>query len=253
MPFIEATEGEPHSLLLIEGDALKRTSMLKSLAVELPGWKLIGAPSVKELDALAEPSAELVLFDVGCADTSDPAVQNEIALLRARYLEARLVIVCSADGDRCILGALRSGARAVFTTSTSIEMAIAGLRLVLAGGIYLPPSEPNCQQEEIRNPFELDDQGSAETVRPCTSELIGARRFAEGRSPFTAREADVLKELVQGRSNKIIAAQLGMSENTVKMHIQHIMRKLKVTNRTEAVVSWSRASQRSTSSMQMAS
>jgi DNA-binding NarL/FixJ family response regulator len=136
-------------------------------------------------------------------------------------------------------------------------MAIAGLRLVLAGGIYVPPSEPNSQQQDHPKIFQVDDQHATESARPCTGELIAARHLAapdsaESRSRFTSREADVLRELVRGRSNKIIAAELGVSENTVKMHIQHIMRKLKVTNRTEAVISWNRASQRSPVGIQIA-
>jgi DNA-binding NarL/FixJ family response regulator len=56
------------------------------------------------------------------------------------------------------------------------------------------------------------------------------------RVTFTTREADVLALLQKGHSNKWIADHLKLSENTVKVHIQHIMRKLHATNRTEAVI-----------------
>ena len=56
---------------------------------------------------------------------------------------------------------------------------------------------------------------------------------------FTPREQQVLAELEHGLPNKLIAAKLNLSENTVKMHIQHIMRKCSARNRTEAVLRWS--------------
>jgi DNA-binding NarL/FixJ family response regulator len=56
---------------------------------------------------------------------------------------------------------------------------------------------------------------------------------------FTPREQHVFAELELGLPNKLIAAKLNLSENTVKMHIQHIMRKCSASNRTEAVLRWS--------------
>jgi DNA-binding NarL/FixJ family response regulator len=55
---------------------------------------------------------------------------------------------------------------------------------------------------------------------------------------LTPREQQVLAELELGLPNKLIAAKLGLSESTVKMHIQHIMRKCAAHNRTEAVLRW---------------
>jgi DNA-binding NarL/FixJ family response regulator len=231
---------EQHSLLLIERDALKRTCLLKSLAGELAGWRVVGVASSKQADAAELSRVALVLFDIEGPDACDSAVQNEIALVRARYTDASLVIICSAEGDGCILGAFRCGARGVFTASTTVETAIEGVRLVLAGGVYVPPSETKHPQCDVES-FDLRNGGIQGFDQVRMRRWIEAAGSTETSPPFTARENDVLKELGQGRSNKIIAAHLGMSENTVKMHIQHIMRKLKVTNRTEAVVLWSRA------------
>ena len=55
---------------------------------------------------------------------------------------------------------------------------------------------------------------------------------------LTQREESVVEELQLGRPNKVIAVNLGLSENTVKMHVQHIMRKLGARTRTEAVFIW---------------
>ena len=71
-------------------------------------------------------------------------------------------------------------------------------------------------------------------------ELNGARKDATAKilAEFTPREQHVLAELELGLPNKLIAAKLNLSENTVKMHIQHIMRKFSAHNRTEAVLRW---------------
>jgi DNA-binding NarL/FixJ family response regulator len=67
----------------------------------------------------------------------------------------------------------------------------------------------------------------------------GARTTAgKNIADFTPREQQVLAELELGLPNKLIAARLNLSENTVKMHIQHIMRKCDARNRTEAVLRW---------------
>jgi DNA-binding NarL/FixJ family response regulator len=58
----------------------------------------------------------------------------------------------------------------------------------------------------------------------------------EGADGFTPRQLEVLRLLRQGKPNKIIAYELDVEESTVKVHVRHIMRKLKATNRTHAVV-----------------
>ena len=80
---------------------------------------------------------------------------------------------------------------------------------------------------------------------PCVRGLLptyptwdGGRAAHKNGSNYTPREQQVLAELELGLPNKLIAARLNLSENTVKMHIQHIMRKCDARNRTEAVLRW---------------
>ena len=63
-----------------------------------------------------------------------------------------------------------------------------------------------------------------------------AEQEQSGASDFTPRQADVLKLLLQGKSNKVIARELDMQECTVKVHVRQIMKKLNAANRTEAVI-----------------
>jgi DNA-binding NarL/FixJ family response regulator len=85
----------------------------------------------------------------------------------------------------------------------------------------------------------MSQAGSAEPSRVC--ELMRAAKddTHETKVDLTPREKHVLAQLKLGLPNKVIAARLNLSENTVKMHIQHIMRKCRARNRTEAVLRWS--------------
>ncbi len=119
-----------------------------------------------------------------------------------------------------------------------MELAIAGLRLVLAGGVYRPL--PVMRQEEDSSPKTISaDTGAPEL--PAIHEGSRATRIVPEKTmiDLTPREQQVLAALKLGLPNKLIAVKLNLSENTVKMHIQHIMRKCSAHNRTEAVLRWS--------------
>src|SRR6202008_2062655 len=102
------------------------------------------------------------------------------------------------------------------------------------GGVYRPL--PAARQDVM--PYLAY---SASPELPANHDTNGVKQDAAGKtvSDFTPRERHVLAELQLGLPNKLIAAKLNLSENTVKMHIQHIMRKCSASNRTEAVLRWS--------------
>jgi len=122
--------------------------------------------------------------------------------------------------------ALVMGIRGYFTTSLPIGIALAGMRLVLAGGIfYQQPLDTPLNGSAIR--------GSPQEEKRHVADGGGTDYLSV--AAFTPREADVLVQLQCGHPNKVIAGKLNLSGNTVKMHLQHIMRKLQVQNRTEVV------------------
>jgi DNA-binding NarL/FixJ family response regulator len=142
------------------------------------------------------------------------------------------------DDEATASAAMQRGVRGFFPTSIPVEVAIAGLRLVLAGGVYRPL--PIMGQ---------NDAPCLKTISACTDahELSGihqengATAILPERAmiDLTPREQNVLAALELGLPNKLIAVKLNLSENTVKMHIQHILRKCSAHNRTEAVLRWS--------------
>lgn len=156
------------------------------------------------LDALeAAGKPELVLFDLAL-----PGVHHLEAfeLLKTRAESAPLVAVSADERPRMIAELLRAGARGYIPKSTSAEIMLSALRLVLAGGIYVP-------------------------------EAALADPAVEERHAFTPRELDVLELLVRGHANKEMANQLGMAESTVRVHVTSIMRRLGVSSRVVVATS----------------
>ena len=132
-----------------------------------------------------------------------------------RLLEiAPVVVLCGADSIESILAAFEIGARGYIpTTSTTLKLAVEIMHLVKAGGTFVPPSS-------------LSARGVSRQGRNRSATII---------QQFTERQLAVLGHLKQGKTNKIIAHELKMSESTVKVHIRKIMQKLNATNRTEVV------------------
>jgi DNA-binding NarL/FixJ family response regulator len=101
------------------------------------------------------------------------------------------------------------------------------LRLVLSGGVYLPPIALTTRDDPLPvAPRVADDAAGAHT----TARELG----------LTARQAQVLALILQGKPNKVICRELGLAEGTVKIHVAAILRALNVSTRTQAVIEASR-------------
>ena len=151
----------------------------------------------------AEHRPDLVLMDLRLPTMSGVEAIRQI---RVRAPEARFVVLTTYEGDEDIFQALEAGARGYLIKGMPHEALIDALRKVHAGGRFLPP--------------------------PVTRAL--ATRHPE--CELSPREREVLQLLVAGRSNREIAADLGIKEATVKTHVSVILLRLDVTDRTQAVV-----------------
>lgn len=119
-----------------------------------------------------------------------------------------------------MLEAVRLGAAGFIPKTSSSKVMLSALRLVMSGGVYLPPA--------------LIDENSV-----STRDAPGADMSLDA-TPLTPRQREVLALLGQGKSNKEIARTLNLSEGTVKLHVTAILKALNVSNRTGAVVAASR-------------
>jgi DNA-binding NarL/FixJ family response regulator len=146
-----------------------------------------------------------------------------LAELGERY-PATSVVVLSAQQDRgSVVKALDLGALGFIPKSAQREVMLAALELVFAGGVYIPPEILSRQEPVLPH---------SAPQPPATGSSLGSPRDLG----LTERQLEVLALMMQGKSNKGIARVLDMAETTVKNHITTILRVLRVTNRTEAVV-----------------
>jgi DNA-binding NarL/FixJ family response regulator len=120
------------------------------------------------------------------------------------------VIADSEDTDE-VLAAFALGVQAYIPTSVTFDVMTEAIKLGIAGGTYYP----TC------------------ILSACAN---GRETKQDSAYPLTRRELAVLDAVRQGRPNKIIAQELGISESTIKVHVHRIMKKLKVQNRTQAAM-----------------
>jgi DNA-binding NarL/FixJ family response regulator len=166
---------------------------------------------------------------------TDASIEDSLTLIAESFPNAYVALLSNRDDEATASIAMQRGVRGFFPISIPVEVAIAGLRLVLAGGVY--------------RPLPIVEAPGLKTTSPCARvhELSGIHEGKDATrilpektiADLTPREQQVLAALELGLPNKLIAAKLNLSENTVKMHIQHIMRKCSASNRTEAVLRWS--------------
>ena len=168
----------------------------------------------------------LVLLDIGLPDMS--GIQT-IGLLRDAYPDIPIVALSSSEDKATVLSALDGGAMGFVPKSASSSILAGALRLILAHGIYLPPSV-----------FIGDRRSAAPRSAPALTSRNGTQPQLVSRTPedlgLTPRQADVLFRVLQGKPAKVISRELSLSPSTVKTHTSAVLRALNVTTRTQAVI-----------------
>lgn len=197
-------------LLIADDHALTREGLRLLLRQLDDDVRVHEAASYDELSALLteHPDADLAIVDL---HMPDPEGKGSLAALRSQHPTAPVVVLSGSEDAQDMRRALGVGAMGFLPKSAPPAVLLNALRLVLSGGIYVPPA---LLAQGVATP--ADAAGSAVTLTP--------------------RQRGVLEQLVLGRSNKEIARTLGMSEATVKVHLGAIFRALNVTSRTQAVL-----------------
>jgi DNA-binding NarL/FixJ family response regulator len=203
--------------LVVDDHALIREA-LRGVLVELQRDAVVlEAGTCGEAMALIEQHADLslMLLDLKLPDRDGFDVMAELRESRP----ALSVVMLSAFNDRDnVIKALDGGALGFIPKTGSRDVLVSALRLVLAGGVYIPPDILN------RAPV-VAEPGQTAARRPSPAEL-----------GLTGRQVDVLTLMMQGKSNKLICRALDLAEPTVKNHVSAILKALNVSNRTEAVL-----------------
>ena len=152
---------------------------------------------------------DLVLTDLMFDGLGGPI---DLKALCEAYHDTTVVVMSVKDRASDVRNAIQLGASGYIPKSASADVMINALRLVLAGGVYLPPTLLDAPS------------GAQRPHRGDQSEVL------------TPRQKEVLALLAEGKSNKAIATELGLSPGTVKVHMTRIFKSLGVSNRTEAVI-----------------
>jgi DNA-binding NarL/FixJ family response regulator len=196
-------------------DALSR--VLKGLGSDLIVLEAADPKSAFQIIESA-PDLDLVLLDLAL-----PGMHGMTALQRLREKHPAIsVVVISASAERdSVQRALDCGALGFIPKSSSNEVLKGALRLVLAGGIYVPP--------------EMIGRGPAAALSSDES-ASGRATTLPTDIGLTERQAQILALMMKGESNKLIGRELGMAESTVKNQITVVLKALSVTSRTQAVL-----------------
>lgn len=201
------------------------TAMMAAIESEFPWLSVKTASDLQSAAAAFDGSVQLVLADIAFA----PALHRHWAALTRFHRNVGLAFMGS--DDEIALGDLEARdseiIHGIVPFNVNLDVFLSALRIILRGGRYFPPTS------RLRKRVPLDK------AKDLSETEVGAQNA--GNSPtrmidrLTKREKEILARIAMGNQNKIIAAALGLSEHTVKIHIHNIITKLGVHNRTEVV------------------
>lgn len=206
-------------LMVIDDHTLFRDGLKHVLYQLEDNVQILDAPTCTHALAIAagEDDLDMVLLDLGLPDMDG---FDALRLLHLRFPILPIVVLSASEEQSDAQKSLAEGALGYIPKSSSGQVMLSALRLVFAGGVYLPPF--------------LSHFGMASSVVSVTDH--NASKSNTSSQGLTERQLNVLALLRQGKSNKQIARELGLTEGTVKVHLAAIYKVLNVTNRTEAVI-----------------
>ena len=193
------SSGRPH-IAVIEKNALIRECVARCLAQAL-GHDVVFCSSIEDWLQIRNDGQTSLL--IVCTWHGEGLYV--LPHLSKTAMAQRTIVMSNIEDIELIRQALEQGVRGYIPVSLPLEVAIEAIRLVEAGGVYVPASS-----------------------------LMAPSQGLHGH--FTARQAAVVDALCKGKANKWIAHELNMCESTVKVHVRNIMKKLRAKNRTEVAL-----------------
>ena len=207
---------EQTTIVIADDHPLFRGALRQAVGSLMPSSRIKEAGGLDELTDLLDHDRDV---DLVLLDLTMPGVQgfSGLLFLRAQFPDIPVVVVSAHEDPLVIRRAVAFGASGFVPKSLDADQIVAALRAVLSGGAWTPPDIDLSASEDL---------DTADVVRRLAS--------------LTPQQMRVLMMVSEGRLNKQIAYELGVSEATVKAHVSAILQKLGVDSRTQAVIAASK-------------
>lgn len=200
-------------ILIVEDDPLMQLGLEQALQ-EQPEFEIVGIAEDGYLGVqkALELKPDLVVMDIGLPRLDGIAATQQI---KEELPQIHIVMLTSHTLSTEVIAALSSGADAYCVKGASLDRLLAAIEAAKEGATYLDPQIARVVLDNLKTP---------------------APKVSENLASLSEREMDVLKLIVEGKSNNEIAEDLYLSINTIKTHVRGIMNKLSVDDRVKAAV-----------------
>jgi two-component system, NarL family, nitrate/nitrite response regulator NarL len=194
---------------------------------------IASASSIDDLSPELLPEGELLLLIVDAGDNPVASIE-QIKLFKERYPTGRIAVLADRCQSNEVMCAYRAGANAYLVEVSASNVLIKSLELVMLGETIVPPAILSSVSagDDRCEPGVYADVSSRETN--AADELISGESVLVPK--LSAREKCILRCLLDGDANKVIARKVDIAEATVKVHVKAILRKIRVQNRTQAAI-----------------
>jgi DNA-binding NarL/FixJ family response regulator len=208
------SEQDQIRVMIVDDHELARSG-LRTMLIGEPRVEVIGEASNgrEALDLCDQLKPDLVLMDVRMPDMDGLAAT---AMLKERFPAVSVIIVTMYENPDYLFQAIRAGAAGYLLKDATRTEIIEAIRRVVEGETLLSPEFAGQVLRRISQELTRDLNGSPERLTP--------------------RESDVMQLIAQGMTNRAIADTLSISPGTVKIHVERIIAKLGVSDRTQAAV-----------------
>jgi DNA-binding NarL/FixJ family response regulator len=237
-------EGKPprqasRHMILVEPRALFRECLSDRLSESDLRSEVAAYASLRDVEFPCEKANSVLalLLSLPPSKHSESDIAKAISLAQCRFPKVPIVVIADCEEPTFVRNVISFGAQGYIPTSVDFIVFKEALEFIRAGGIFAPAGAlVGCEHQW---------SSGREGCHLGTSGLFAqdeSRHTMTERCPrmtavnLTRREQDVIDQLREGKSNKMIARELGISEGTVKLHLQRIMRKLHVNNRTQVAL-----------------
>lgn len=209
----ELAPDDQYTILLIDDHPMLRSGVKQLISLE-PQLKVIGEASNGQqgIELAEKLDPDLILLDLNMPGMNGLETLDQ---LRTRTLSGRVVVFSVSNHEDDVISALKRGADGYLLKDMEPEDLLRSLHQAAAGQVVLSEALPPVLAASLRE------------SRPSSERDV---------QQLTPRECDILKLIAQGLPNKMIARKLMITESTVKVHVKHLLKKMKLKSRVEAAV-----------------